>query len=102
MRRCGVGGRCARYERRRASQQTSYNTNALATVISAWTQTLGPRLSNPLDLDKPFYEMWGDLIVAAQLATSYSKAGFEIDTKMLIERPTMRGHAFILSGSGYR
>jgi hypothetical protein len=72
-------------------------------VIDAWKEVLGPKFEaatagDPL-LHIPFYDLWGDMVVASQLAVLYRKFGVEVAVEEIIQRPTMAQHMHILGDS---
>jgi aryl carrier-like protein len=84
----------------RAGTLNQANIRIREAVIDAWKKVLGPKVEaatagDPL-LDILFYDLWGDMVVASQLAVLCRKFGVEVAVEELIQRPTIAQHMRIL------
>ncbi|CAE7033829.1 hypothetical protein PTNB85_03788 [Pyrenophora teres f. teres] len=60
-------------------------------VLSAWESVLGADFKSypGFTHQTPFFEMWGNAIAAAALASEYSKRGFSVSSEEVLEFPSI-------------
>lgn len=88
-----------------ASKETAFSYQVLSTLRNAWQETLLGDVpatewkSVTHDADANFFEMGGDSISAAQLATSLAKQQLHVTIQDVFDYPTLRLQALLVSGA---
>lgn len=88
-----------------ASKETVFSYQVLSTLRNAWQETLLGDVpttewkSVTHDVDANFFEMGGDSISAAQLATSLAKQQLHVTIQDIFDYPTLRLQALLVSGA---
>lgn len=88
-----------------ASKETVVSYQILSALRNVWQETLlgdvpvAEWKSVTHDIDANFFEMGGDSISAAQLATSFAKQQLRITIQDIFDYPTLRLQALLMSGA---
>lgn len=85
-------------------EETELNYQVLSTLRNSWQETLvgdvpvAERKSVTHDVDANFFEMGGDSVAAAQLATSLAKQQLGVNIQDIFDYPTIRLQTLLASG----
>ncbi|KAH6714878.1 hypothetical protein BKA61DRAFT_734232 [Leptodontidium sp. MPI-SDFR-AT-0119] len=68
-------------------------------VMRAWASILssGDQSPTEIDINVPFYDVWGSLLVASQFSEHYIREGFDVTMEEIIENPSMQMQTLLLS-----
>lgn len=82
--------------------ETTLNSQVLSTLRDAWQETLvGDAAAAEMqdDMDANFFDMGGDSVAAAQLATSCARQQLGVSIQDIFDYPTIRLQALLASGA---